>query len=62
MNLIYYNLWHMTGILSFANEVAWNTDQSDATAHFAALKDTWNQLSMLIIILQYNVHILCFDP
>jgi hypothetical protein len=33
----------MTGILSLANEVAWNTDQSDATAYFAALKDTWNQ-------------------
>lgn len=44
MNLIYYNLWHMTGILSLANEVAWNTDQSDATAYFTALKDTWNEL------------------
>jgi len=40
MNLIYHKLWHMT----FTNEVAWNTDQSDATAYFTALKDTWNQL------------------
>lgn len=33
----------MTGTLSLANEVAWNTDHSFATAYFAALKETWNQ-------------------
>jgi hypothetical protein len=28
----------MTGILSLASEVAWNTEQSDATAYFTALR------------------------